>query len=152
MSAYPGVSKHLDDSHDNVNNDFYYTEWDDSIYEEYKDYEDISDDNSHVVNSEVQKTLDNTASERKTEVNNNNSNNKRRKKDEILLDLRFRPERPARKRPPTVKNYIASIFRLLDVFQIFTFQSMILDSRSNLAQRQRGATNLPACFRTAGFY
>ena len=33
-----------------------------------------------------------------------NTNNKRRKKDEILLDLRFRPERPARKRPPTVKN------------------------------------------------
>ena len=103
MSAYPGVSKHLDDSHDNVNNDFYYTEWDDSIYEEYKDYEDISDDNSHVVNGEVQKTLDNTASERQSEVNNNN-NNKRRKKDEILLDLRFRPERPSRKRPPTVKN------------------------------------------------
>ena len=145
------MSKHLDDSHDNVNNDFYYTEWDDSIYEEYKDYEDISDDNSHVVNGEVQKTLDNTASERQSEVNNNN-NNKRRKKDEILLDLRFRPERPARKRPPTVKNYIASIFRLLDVFQIFIFQSMILGSRSNLALRQRGATNLPACFRTAGFY
>ena len=110
MSAYPGVSKHLDDSHDNVNNDFYYTEWDDSIYEEYKDYEDISDDNSHVVNSEVQKTLDNTASETQSEVNNNNSNNKRRKKDEILLDLRFRPERPARKRPPTVKYYFANTF------------------------------------------
>jgi len=92
LSAYPGVSKHLDDSHDGVNNDFYYTEWDDSIYDEYKDYEDISDDNSHVVNSEVKKTLDNTVSE-----------SKRRKKDEILLDNRFRPARPARKRPPTVQ-------------------------------------------------
>ena len=75
-----------------MNNDFYYTEWDDSIYDEYKDYEDISDDNSHVVNSEVKKTLDNTVSE-----------SKRRKKDEILLDNRFRPARPARKRPPTVQ-------------------------------------------------
>jgi len=99
LSAYPGVSKHLDDSHDNVNNDFYYTEWDDSIYDEYKDYEDISDDNSHVVNSEVKTTLDNTVTERKSETNNN----KRRKKDEILLDHRFRPERPSRQRPPTVR-------------------------------------------------
>ena len=96
LSAYPGVSKHLDDSHDGVNNDFYYTEWDDSIYEEYKDYEDISDDNSHVVNSEVKKSsLDDTANE--------SNSNKRRKKDEILLDHRFRPARPARKRPPTVR-------------------------------------------------
>ena len=50
LSAYLGVFKHLDDRNDGVNIDiFYYTEWDDPIFDEFKDYEDTSDDVSHIL-------------------------------------------------------------------------------------------------------
>ena len=40
LQSYPGESKHLDDSKDHVHSDtFYYTEWDDDIYDQFQDYE-----------------------------------------------------------------------------------------------------------------
>ena len=49
------MSKHLDARNDDVNSDiFYYTEWDDPICDEFKDYDDISDDNSHVLKSDAE--------------------------------------------------------------------------------------------------
>ena len=55
LSASPGVFKHLDDRNDCVNIDiFYYTEKDDPIYDEFKDYEDTSDDKSHVLKNDAE--------------------------------------------------------------------------------------------------
>ena len=49
------MSKHLDGRNDGVNIDIsYYTEWDDPIYDEFKDYEDTSDDISHVLKSDAE--------------------------------------------------------------------------------------------------
>ena len=40
LQSYPGESKHLDDSQDHVHSDiFYYTEWDDPIYDQFQDYD-----------------------------------------------------------------------------------------------------------------
>ena len=105
ISAYPDKPKHLDDSHDGVNSDiFYYTEWDDPIYDEFKDYEDISDDNSHILKGDGEKAFESAKQAPAESVRSSQSNNKRRK-DEILLDHRFYPSRPARTRPPTVTSF-----------------------------------------------
>ena len=40
LQSYPGESKHLDDSRDHLHSDtFYYTEWDDDIYDQFQDYD-----------------------------------------------------------------------------------------------------------------
>ena len=111
LSAYPGVSKHLDDRNDGVNSDiFYYTEWDDPIYDEFKDYEDISDDNSHVLKSDAEVKAFEPAKEPLVETPRSSQNNNKRRKDEILLDHRFYPSRPERRRPPLV---VTSFLRLI---------------------------------------
>jgi len=103
LSAYPGVSKHLDDRNDGVNSDiFYYTEWDDPIYDEFKDYEDTSDDNSHVLKSDAEVKAFEPAKKSLVETPRSSQNNNKRRKDEILLDHRFYPSRPERRRPPLV--------------------------------------------------
>jgi len=102
LSHYPGVSKHLDDSHDGEDSEFYYTNWKDDIYDEFKDYEDISDDNSHVLKSEISDTFESIKETPVEAPRSSQNTNKKRRKDEILLDHRFHPSRPRRRNPPTV--------------------------------------------------
>ena len=105
------MSKHLDDRNDGVNSDiFYYTEWDDPIYDEFKDYEDISDDNSHVLKSDAEVKAFEPAKELLVKTPCSSQNNNKRRKDEILLDHRFYPSRPERRRPPLV---VTSFLRLI---------------------------------------
>ena len=75
LASIPGVSKHLDDSHDHIGSDvFYYTEWDDPIYVQFQDYDYDSD-------SEFE-----SVKEKETERPVS-------KKGEILLDLSQYPKK-----------------------------------------------------------
>merc|ERR1712173_578870 len=79
LASIPGVSKHLDDSHDHIGSDvFYYTEWDDPIYVQFQDYDYESDSNFEAVK------------EKETERPVS-------KKGEILLDLSRYPKKLPRK-------------------------------------------------------
>jgi len=76
LASYPGESKHLDDSH--VGSDiFYYTEWDDPIYDQFQDYDYVDSDSASDFQAEKEK-------EAEKPVN---------KKGEILLDLSRYPKK-----------------------------------------------------------
>jgi len=86
LAGYPGVSRHLDDSQDHLGSDiFYYTEWDDPIYDQFQDYidvDEISDDYSDGVKE----------SSRSSEAENSNKHLRDSSKD-IFLDLSNYPVR-----------------------------------------------------------
>jgi len=83
LASYPGESKHLDDSHDHIGSDiFYYTEWDDPIYDQFQDY-DYDSDSVSEFEAEKEKEIAKPAT----------------KEGEILLDLSRYP----RKLPRTTK-------------------------------------------------
>ena len=95
LSAYPGVSKHLDDRNDCVKTDiFYYTERDDPIYDAFKDYEDTSDDKSNVLKSDGEVMALSQLRKTLVETPHSSQNNNNRRKDKILLLQRFYPSRP----------------------------------------------------------
>ena len=82
LASYPGESKHLDDSHDHVGSDiFYYTEWDDPIYDQYQDYDYVDSDSHSDFRAEKEKEAEKPIS----------------KKGEIRLDLSRYPKRLPRK-------------------------------------------------------
>lgn len=91
LANYPGVSKHLDDSHDLTGSDiFYYTEWDDPIYDQFKDYvdvEELSDDPTK--EEEKQSQID----------SENNDKIKEDGKEAILLNLEDYPKKIPRSSP-----------------------------------------------------
>ena len=86
LQQYPGESKHLDDSQDHVVSDniFYYTEWDDPIYDQFQDYDYEEDKIEEIVASEAPVKKEEIAKE----VNNDG---------EIWIDLHKYPQRLPRK-------------------------------------------------------
>ena len=89
--------KHLDDRNDGVNLDiFYYTEWDDPIYDEFKDYEDKSDDKSNVIKSDGEVMALCQLKENLVETPHSSQDSNNMRKDKILLLQRFYPSRPER--------------------------------------------------------
>lgn len=78
LASYPGESKHLDDSHDHVGSDiFYYTEWDDPIYDQFQDYDYVDSDSASEFQAEKEKESEKVIA----------------KKGEILLDLSRYPKK-----------------------------------------------------------
>ena len=89
LEKYPGESKHLDDSQDHVTGGdiFYYTEWDDPIYDQFQDYdyEAVVEDEEETVET-VFEPVKETPRERTKIVSNG----------EIRIDLERYPQRLAR--------------------------------------------------------
>ena len=91
LQSYPGESKHLDDSQDHVSGDiFYYTEWDDPIYDQFQDYdyEAVSDEDNDEATVEVFEPVKEVSRERTKVVSNG----------EIRIDLDRYPQRLPRTR------------------------------------------------------
>ena len=82
LASYPGESKHLQDSHGHVgSNIFYYTEWDDPIYDQYQDYDYVDSDSHSDFRAEKEKEAEKPISQ----------------KSEIRLDLSWYPKLKPRK-------------------------------------------------------
>jgi len=107
LRTYPGVSSHLDDNHEGAGgNDFYYTEWNDSIYDDHHDYDYIldEDDRDAAAGREPVRGQFEPVKETLQESPRSSGGSQNRKKDEILLDHRFPPHRPRRRQPLTVRQ------------------------------------------------
>jgi len=91
LANIPGVSKHLDDSHHDDDNDFYYAGYTNPIYDEFQDYDDPEDSITEEDRSSqfVSRVSENQKVKSKTE--------------EILLDHSYHPERPQRVVPTNLR-------------------------------------------------
>ena len=97
LQSYPGESKHLDDSQDHIVSDiFYYTEWDDPIYDQFQDYD--YEDKLELVKAEEFKEPEKAAFVPAKEQVSEPSNS------DIRIDLNKYPQRLPRKSQGKVPN------------------------------------------------
>jgi len=93
LANIPGVSKHLDDSHHGVNDDFYYTKWDDNIYDQFEDYIDVDPDDSITEEDRSSHFVSTVNDNRKLED----------KTSDILLDHTLYAKKPERSVPTNLR-------------------------------------------------
>ena len=97
LQSYPGESKHLDDSQDHIVSDiFYYTEWDDPIYDQFQDYD--YEDKLELAKAEETKEPEKAAFEPAKEQVSESSTG------DIRIDLNKYPQRLPRKTQGKVPN------------------------------------------------
>ena len=97
LANIPGVSRHLDDSHDHIND--YYTVWDDPIYDQFKDYVDVVDVEDVPEDSIPE---EDRSSQFVSKVNENLKLDPKTKEN-ILLDHTLHSKKPERSAPTNLR-------------------------------------------------